>query len=99
MGFILAIAVLLAVRVSLLAQRGGRAPAPATPAADIPPTPRTADGHPNLGASPNSKGYWEARPGFANIPRVADVPLQPWARALYQYRASKSDLYPPQINC
>src|SRR5689334_8313850 len=93
------VGLLLAAQGVLLAQRGGRGAAPAAPAADVPPTPRWPDGHPNLGATPNSKGYWEARPGLSPNPRAADLPLQPWARALYQYRASKADLYPPQINC
>jgi hypothetical protein len=33
------------------------------------------------------------------MPRAADVPFQPWARALYQYRTGKADLYPPLVNC
>ena len=93
----------------LQAQRGGRAPAAPPPAAgapplaagaqDVPPTPRWPDGHVNLGATAGAKGYWEARPGLGTFPRAADIPLQPWARALYQYRTAKTDLYPPQINC
>src|SRR2546422_8564724 len=35
------------------------------------------------------KGYWEVRPGLSGLPRAADVPFQPWARALYQYRTSR----------
>jgi hypothetical protein len=33
------------------------------------------------------------------MPRAADVPFLPWARALYQYRTSRNDLYPPLVNC
>src|SRR3974377_948520 len=63
------------------------------------PVPRWADGHVNLGSAPNQKGYWEVRPGLGGMPRPNTVPFQPWARALYQYRTSKSDLYPPLVNC
>ncbi|MBV8732565.1 MAG: hypothetical protein JO336_22370, partial [Acidobacteriia bacterium] len=71
-------------------------PAPETTTA---PTPRTADGHVNLGSAPGQKGYWEVRPGLGGMPRPNNVPFQPWARALYQYRTGKSDLYPPLVNC
>jgi hypothetical protein len=27
------------------------------------------------------------------------MPFQPWARALYQYRAGRTDLYPPLVRC
>lgn len=63
------------------------------------PTPRFPDGHANLGSTPEHKGYWEVRPGLGGFPRAADVPLQPWARALAQFRGSKNDLYPPLVRC
>lgn len=63
------------------------------------PTPRWPDGHINLGSTSEKKGYWEVRPGLGGVPRGADVPFQPWARALYQYRTTKSDLYPPLVSC
>ncbi len=72
-----------------------QAPAPAA----APPAPRWADGRVNLGSSPDRKGYWEVRPGLGGVPRAADVPMQPWARALYQYRTSRPDLYPPLVRC
>src|ERR1044071_10218569 len=72
-----------------------QAPAPAA----APPAPRWPDGHVNLGSSPDRKGYWEVRPGLGGFPRPADVPMQPWARALYQYRTSRTDLYPPLVRC
>jgi len=62
-------------------------------------TPRWPDGHPNLGSTPEKKGYWEVRPGLGGMPRAADVPFQPWAKALYQYRTSRADLYPPLVAC
>jgi hypothetical protein len=63
------------------------------------PAPRWPDGHVNLGSTPEKKGYWEVRPGLGGFPRAADVPLQPWARALAAFRNSKSDLYPPLVRC
>jgi hypothetical protein len=84
-----------------LAQRGQRgAPAAAT-ADSVPPepTPRWPDGRVNLGSTPDKKGYWEVRPGLGGAPRAADVPFQPWARALYQYRSGRTDLYPPLVRC
>jgi len=72
-----------------------QAPAPAA----APPAPRWPDGRVNLGSSPDRKGYWEVRPGLGGLPRAADVPMQPWARALYQYRTSRTDLYPPLVRC
>ena len=77
--------------LSLSAQTPAPAPAP--------PAPRWPDGRVNLGSSPDRKGYWEVRPGLGGFPRAADVPMQPWARALYQYRTSRTDLYPPLVRC
>ena len=87
---------------SMAAQRGGRGAAPpagAAPAAPAEPAPHWPDGRVNLGSTPDKKGYWEVRPGLGGGPRAADVPFQPWARALYQYRNGKTDLYPPLVNC
>lgn len=63
------------------------------------PTPRWPDGRVNLGSTPGHKGYWEVRPGLGGFPRPADVPFQPWSRALYEYRTSWPDLYPPLVRC
>jgi len=62
------------------------------------PAPRWPDGHINLGSTHDQKGYWEVRPGLGGMPRATDVPFLPWARALYQYRTSRNDLYPPLVN-
>ena len=84
-------AIVTCASLSLSAQ----APAPAA----TPPAPRWPDGRVNLGSSPDRKGYWEVRPGLGGFPRAAEVPMQPWARALYQYRTSRTDLYPPLVRC
>ena len=84
-------AIVTCASLSLSAQ----APAPAA----APPAPRWPDGRVNLGSSPDRKGYWEVRPGLGGFPRAADVPMQSWARALYEYRTSRTDLYPPLVRC
>jgi hypothetical protein len=88
---------LLGDAMSSLGQGRGQAPAQAAPAAE--PTPRWPDGRVNLGSTPDKKGYWEVRPGLGGMPRAADIPMQPWARALSEYRSSRVDLYPPLVGC
>jgi hypothetical protein len=89
------------VTVALLAAAAlthTQAQAPAKPAPR--PTPRLADGKPNLGLTPNSRGYWGGGDGplvqGANFP-LKEIPFQPWAKALYDYRnetLAKDDPYP-----
>ncbi|HKE88304.1 MAG TPA: hypothetical protein VKB50_31320 [Vicinamibacterales bacterium] len=71
---------------------------PSAPPANL-TTPRWPNGRVNLGSTPDQKGYWEIRPGLGGVPRPADVPFLPWARALSEYRASRTDLYPPLVHC
>jgi hypothetical protein len=63
------------------------------------PAPRWPDGHVNLGSAPGRKGYWEVRPGLGGFPRAADVPLQPWARAVYEFRTAKFSIDSPLVDC
>src|SRR5262245_27291821 len=96
-----ALVLMAVIATPVFAQRGQRG-APAAPAADSPPpepAPRWPDGRLNLGSTPDKKGYWEVRPGLGGAPRAADVPFQPWARALSQYRTNNTDLYPPLVRC
>ena len=69
------------------------------PAAPPEPTPRWPDGHVNLGSTPAQKGYWEVRPGLGGFPRAADVPMQPWARAVYEYRTATFSKDSPLVDC
>jgi hypothetical protein len=90
-----ALALLLALSSPSIAQ-------PLTEAEEPTPTPRWADGHPNLGSTPGATGYWEIRPGGGGgigYPRTADIPMRPWTRALGEYRGSLSGVYPPGVNC
>ena len=61
--------------------------------------PVAASAQVSLGSTPEQKGYWEVRPGLGGYPRPADVPFQPWARALHQFRTSTPDLHPPLVFC
>src|SRR5262245_65402920 len=103
--FLMTVTVVLAVLLlavgPALAQRGqrGASAAPAADSAPPEPTPRWPDGRVNLGSTRDKKGYWEIRPGLGGVPRAADIPFQPWARALYDYRQSRTDLYPPLVRC
>ena len=72
---------------------------PAQTPATTEPAPRWPDGRINLGSSASHKGYWEIRPGLGGFPRTADIPFQDWSRALYQYRTTTADLYPPLVGC
>jgi hypothetical protein len=63
------------------------------------PTPRLPDGHPNLGSVPGNKGYWEVRPGVGGFRPTAPVPLQPWAKALYDYRIKTFTKDSPLVDC
>jgi hypothetical protein len=98
---------LVVALIALTAMTAGQAPAgkpapqgtPAIQQTATQPAPKWPDGRVNLGSSPAQKGYWEVRPGLGGMPRAADVPFQPWARALYQYRTSRTDLHPPLVRC
>jgi hypothetical protein len=63
------------------------------------PVPRWADGHVNLGSVPGKKGYWEVRPGLGGFPRANDVPFQPWAKAVYEYRTATFSQDSPLVDC
>src|SRR5258708_6462492 len=79
----------------------GREVAAALKRKDIPPAPRLADGHPDLG---NGAGAWAAPAidnmdggktpregggggGGAQPEKVVEVPMLPWAKALFDKRA------------
>jgi len=72
------------------------------------PTPRLADGHPDLG---NGKGSWNPRiieniagvgPGGPNrspVEKIVDVPFQPWAKTLYEQRLANLSKDDPEGHC
>ena len=74
--------------------RGGGQAAPAKPA------PRGTDGRALLwGATPTEKGVWLPGPGITGVPvkPVDDVPLQPWAKALFADRQMHE--FEPHTRC
>ncbi|MBZ5576034.1 MAG: hypothetical protein LAP40_05685 [Acidobacteriia bacterium] len=89
--------------------RGRRARPPAKP------TPHWPNGRVNLGPAPGEKGVWEGNAGstlatnargidnpLMNLPtnlKVSEVPFQPWARAVYDYRQSTTTKDDPHIRC
>jgi hypothetical protein len=52
-----------------------------------------------LGSVPGKKGYWEVRPGLGGFPRANDVPFQPWAKAVYEYRTATFSKDSPLVDC
>lgn len=96
----IAAVVVTALACSFVAVLGAQETAvPKASTADA-PTPRFPDGHPNLGSTPAQKGYWELRPGglAGGGTRPADVPFQPWAKAMYDYRRTHQ-LDSPLVAC
>src|SRR5436309_7150207 len=76
------------------------------------PAPRLADGRVNLGTSPGEKGHWirtrrelvvDANTNAANVLpadlKVENIPFQPWAKALFEYRRTKDDRDSPHARC
>lgn len=79
--------------------QGQRGQAAAVPAVPSEATPRWPDGRVNLGSTADKKGYWEVRPGLGGFPRAADVPFQPWAKAVYDYRTASNGRDSPLVAC
>jgi hypothetical protein len=85
--------------------RGGRGAA--APAAPSKPTPHWADGRVNLSQAPGVKGFWNVMGGNPFGPNalpgspksIDEVPLQDWARALYDYRQTRGGLDDPHARC
>jgi len=88
-------------------RRGPRGPAR--------PTPHLPDGRVSLSPLPGEKGVWEGNAGATlatnvkgldnprmNLPtnlKIADVPFQPWARAVYEYRQASTTKDDPHVRC
>jgi hypothetical protein len=77
-------------------------PDPVYPGGEYPPTPRLADGTPNLGQVEPNKGYWSLRQhrNYAEVlVELDEIPYRPWARALAQQRRDELSKYDPQGYC
>ena len=103
---LIAVFILMSATASL-AQRNA-----ARPAAPSPPTPRYSDGRVNFGPPRGESGIWLPGAGLSVRnqlavesgtnplpdlkPRLTEVPFQPWARELYEYRRNG---FEPHTRC
>src|SRR5438552_12273356 len=74
------------------------------------PTPRWPDGRVNLATAPGEKGHWirtrrelvvdaNTTNTLATDLKVENIPFQPWAKALFEYRRTKDDRDSPHARC
>lgn len=74
------------------------------------PTPRWPDGRVNIATAPGEKGHWirtrrelvvddKTTNKLPTDRRVEDIPFQPWAKALFDYRRTKDDRDSPHARC
>ena len=77
---------------------------------DVQPTPRWSDGRVNLASVPGQKGHWirtrrelvvdaDTANILPNDRKVEEIPFQPWAKALFEYRRTKDDRDSPHARC
>jgi hypothetical protein len=77
---------------------------------DAQPAPRWPDGRVNLASVPGQKGHWirtrrelvvDARTAntLPGDRRIEDIPFQPWAKALFEYRRANNDRDSPHARC
>ena len=74
---------------------------------EVMPTPRLPNGQVNLGLPPGQKGFWGRSGsiygdrGLSHASNLAleEVPFQPWARALYDYRDANNAADDPHARC
>jgi hypothetical protein len=90
-----------AVLMSLAAVAAAQVAAPKPP--DIrPPTPRLADGTPNLGRIELSRGYWapkQYQDYNAILTAPKEIPYRPWAAQLREERHATNSRDDPNGNC
>jgi hypothetical protein len=94
--------VVLSLFIGSLSSVAAQVRAPAKPAGPLPPAPRLADGAPNLGSIEPNKGYWapqQYQDYSAILVGSKEVPYQPWAKALADYRRATQSKYDPQGLC
>lgn len=80
--------------------------APASAAASR-PAPRLPNGMVNLGLAPGERGFWgssgsiydHGRLSSPNNLLIGDVPFQPWAKALYEFRQANNEKDDPHSRC
>jgi hypothetical protein len=74
------------------------------------PAPRLPDGRINLATVPGQKGHWirtrrelvvdaSVKNPLPNDLNIADVPFQPWAKEMWEYRRTHDDRDSPHARC
>jgi hypothetical protein len=71
------------------------------------PAPRFANGMVNLGLPPGQKGFWGSSGSIFGRGRLShetnllaeELPFQPWAKALYEYRRANNQADDPHSRC
>jgi hypothetical protein len=71
------------------------------------PTPRLSNGQVNLGLPPGEKGFWgnsgsiygKGRLSHQSNLTLEELPFQPWAKALYEFRAANNQADDPHSRC
>lgn len=82
-------------------------PGLAQDAAPAKPAPRLANGMVNLGLPPGEKGFWGNSGSIYDRGRLShqtnllesEIPFQPWAKALYDYRQANNQKDDPHARC
>jgi hypothetical protein len=83
------------------------APATQPTEAGIKPAPRLANGMVNLGLAAGERGFWgssgsiygRGRLSAATNLLIEEVPFQPWAKALYEFRQANNEKDDPHSRC
>ncbi len=76
----------------------------------VQPAPRWPDGHVNIATVPGQKGHWirtrrelvvdaGTTNTLPNDRKIEEIPFQPWAKALFEYRRSRDDRDSPHARC
>ena len=77
---------------------------------DVQPAPRWPDGRVNIASVPGQKGHWirtrrelvvdaKTRNTLPNDRKIEEIPFQPWAKALFEYRRLNNDRDSPHARC
>jgi len=78
--------------------------------ARVQPAPRWPDGRVNIATVPGQKGHWirtrrelvvdaNTTNTLPNDRKIEEIPFQPWAKALFEYRRSRDDRDSPHARC
>lgn len=77
---------------------------------NVQPAPRWPDGRINIASVPGQKGHWirtrrelvvdaNTRNTLPNDRKIDEIPFQPWAKALFDYRRANNDRDSPHARC